>query len=390
MSQSATEKPAQVSLPPIAPPPLPVNSSSHGFLADHKVWLIMIGLLGAITAGHYSISGEYHMAHNILQRLYYVPIILAAIHRGRRGGLVVSTISGALYLPHILLGWQANPEYQINQLMEIILFLIVGLAAGHLSEQKALRLQQLHSSQKMALFGKRSRTIIRALKGPLNAVQGILVALEPLERGHVALESFTQIIRTEVTKIETLRNELISLVERRRIRLKQQNLNDLLLEFASQVKMGLAFEGIRVRKRVQDVELPVQCNRKAIQKVLHRLTGCILDRRQQIRELTFYSGQSTTCTWLGVTADQILLPTCQRSAMTSLDAYDFHGHELTSIINVMHNHFGDVKFRWQGSRMVEFTLVFQRKLRLPWYLRDAPRTDNRQHRVLRGKKEDHG
>jgi uncharacterized membrane protein len=367
MSQAATEKSAGTALPSSDPSPSHMNGSCQGSVTDSKLPLLLIGILCAITAGHYSIPGEYNIAHNILQRLYYVPIVLAAFHYGRKGGLVVSIVSGTLYL--------------VNQVIEIMLFPLVGLAAGHLFEQKALSLQQLQSFEKMALFGKLSRTIIRSLKGPLRAIKGMLMAIEPIERRETALESCVEIIRNEVTKIETLRDDLISLVERRKLRLKKQNLNDLMFEFVSQVEMGLGIKGVRVKKQVQDIKLLAQCNRKALLNALHHLLGCIIDQDRQIRKVTFYSGQSSTYLWLGATADQIHLPTHYRGKMTSLDTHDFHEYELISIMNVMHNHFGDVKFRWQDHRMVEFILAFPKRLKLPWYLRDEPLIDNKQNTV---------
>lgn len=372
MLQTTAEKPAGAEVPSSTPSPSPINGSHHGSVMFSTRSLFLVGALFAITAGHYSISGEYHIAHNILQRLYYVPILLAAFHYGRKGGVVVSTISGVFYLPHVLFGWQSNPEYQMSQVLEIMLFPVVGFASGHLFEQKALRLQQLQSLEKMALFGKISRTIIRSLKGPLRAIKGMLITLEPIERRDAALESTIQVIRNEVTRIETLRNDLISLVERRKLRLKKQNLNDLIFEISSQIGIGLEIRGIKVKKQVQDIKLLAQCNRKALLNVLHHLLGCIIDQHQQIQELTFYSGQSTTHLWLGATAGQIHLPTHFRGEMTTVDGHDFHEYELISILNVMNNHFGDAKFRWQDDRMVEFILAFPKKLKLPWYLRDEP------------------
>lgn len=384
MLQTATEKQIGTVTPSSDPSPSITYGFNQSKLKDNKLVLFLVGILFAITAGHYSISGEYHLTHNILQRLYYIPIVLAAFHYGRKGGLVVSTISGVLYLPHVLFGWQANPEYQINQVIEIMLFPIVGFAAGHLFEQKALSLRQLQSYEKMALFGKLSRTIIRSLKGPLRVIKGMLMAIEPIERRDTMLESCVQIIRDEVSKIEALRNDLISLVERRKLRLKKQNLNDLMFELVSQVETGLGVKGVRVKKQVQDIKLLAQYNRKALLTSLHHLLGCVIDQNRQVREVTFYSGQSSKYMWLGATADQITLPTHYRGEMTALDTHDFHEYEFISIMNVMNNHYGDVRFRWRDQRLVEFILAFPKKLKLPWYLRDETLPRNKKSQGTQG------
>ncbi len=107
-------------------------------------WILGI-ILAGVTIGHYLTPREYSVIHNVLQRLYYIPIIWAAYKFGVRGGIIVSIISGAVYLPHILLGWQEHPEYQLNQIIEISLFFIVGWCAGYLFEQKVRNHQLLQS-----------------------------------------------------------------------------------------------------------------------------------------------------------------------------------------------------------------------------------------------------
>lgn len=366
----------------------PESRSPLILFSGYKLQLYLTGILLAITVGHYSLPAEYHIAHSILQRLYYIPIVWAAFHLGRKGGLIVSAISGILYLPHVIFGWQSYPEYQISQIIEIIIFPIVGLSAGYLFEQKVLSQQQLQSYEKMALFGNLSRSIIRSLKGPLRAVKGILIALEPLERGNDALKSCVEIIRDEVTRIEVVRDDLISLVERKKLRLKKRNLNDLLFEFASQVEVGLAIKGVQIKRQPQNIKLIAQYNRGALLNVLHQLVGRLVENNRSVEELTFYSGQSSSHIWLGASTDQVRLSGLY-TRLSDLNSQHYHEYELVTVTNVMNSHFGDAKFRWQDHRMAEFILIFPKKLKLPWYLRDEPLTGTKQNPVRHRRKDDH-
>ena len=58
-----------------------------------------------ISGLHYLASTHIILVHEILRRFYYVPIVIAAIRYGARGGLAISLLSSALYLPHIILAW---------------------------------------------------------------------------------------------------------------------------------------------------------------------------------------------------------------------------------------------------------------------------------------------
>src|SRR5450755_1605216 len=68
---------------------------------------------------HYFTSPSLLLWHNLFQRLYYLPIIYAAIYFGWRGGLVASTASAVCYIPHILHAWHHMLDYAMNQYAEI-------------------------------------------------------------------------------------------------------------------------------------------------------------------------------------------------------------------------------------------------------------------------------
>lgn len=345
--------------------------------AKERAWLVpyLVAILLSITAGHYLVSAEHHVIHNVLQRLYYIPILLAAYHRGMRGGAIVSTFSAMLYLPHVIYGWEARPEYQVSQLIEIVLFVAIGISAGWLFEQKVRDQRTIRSYEKMAAFGNLSRSIIRSLKKPVRAIRGMLMALEPMSYQNAALASCIQIIESEIETIENVRNDLISLVERKRLRLKQQNLNEVMFQFMSQIELGLNLRGIKLRRISKEVELPAFIHRTALINVLHQLIGSMLDKSPIQDTAIIYTGQSYAYTWLGGTVDEICLDDQHDSVLTIIDSQCFEAYDLIPIVNVMNNHFGDVRFRWVDGKLAEFILLFPKKLKLPWHLRDEPTRD---------------
>jgi len=75
---------------------------------------------------------DYFTSEVPVQHLYYLPIILAAIKFGRRGGLIVALASALLY--HL-----ANPkllhfQHHEGDIVQIILFLTVGIIAARLAD----------------------------------------------------------------------------------------------------------------------------------------------------------------------------------------------------------------------------------------------------------------
>lgn len=342
-------------------------------LQDRNQAVYISAVIILVTAGHYLLDPVHMITHNVLQRLYYIPIIWAAYEYGRKGGLLVSVLSGLLYMPHIFITWRMYPEYQVNQLLEIIVFVTIGYSAGLLFEQKADNQRLLQSYEKMALFGSISRTIIRSLKTPIKAIKGMLVALEPMTEKSESLKTCLGVIRDEVLVVENVRNNLIALVERKKLRLKKHNMNEVMFGFMSEIEVSLSRKHIHFTKIAAGLKLSAYINKKAINEALHHLVGIMTTNNASVKEFKIYVGESTSHVWLGGSVQEIFLKGYYLSGLSCLDSDNYHDYNLINVINIMNNHFGDSRFRWDSGNLVEFILVFPKKLKLPWHLKDEPK-----------------
>ena len=110
------------------------------------VWvpILVIGLL------HYGTGAEHSWIHNVLRRLYYLPIIFAAFGLGLRGGLLSAAVVSLTYLPHAFLhiGHLAHtdPAGPVEKALEMVLYNIVGAVAGYLADAERRRRAQLREA----------------------------------------------------------------------------------------------------------------------------------------------------------------------------------------------------------------------------------------------------
>ena len=88
-----------------------------------------------ISALHYLTSLQSVVWHELFKRLYYVPIVVAAVTAGVRGGIATSLLSTALYVPHVLLQWHAWPALESEQYGEVLMFNVVALVTGVLADR---------------------------------------------------------------------------------------------------------------------------------------------------------------------------------------------------------------------------------------------------------------
>jgi two-component system, NtrC family, sensor histidine kinase HydH len=148
----------------------------------------------AITVCHYATGPEYPWVHDVLRRLYYLPILFAAFIAGSRGAIALSVFASLVYLPHAFGSLVArDPGGALEKGLEIFLYNAIALVAGLLVDRerrerdKAQRLaaelsqaleeqrrveQQLIRAGKLGALGEMTAGIAHEIKNPLHAMKG--------------------------------------------------------------------------------------------------------------------------------------------------------------------------------------------------------------------------
>ncbi|MBW6503603.1 sensor histidine kinase [bacterium] len=147
-----------------------------------------------ITVLHYRTGSQHPWGHDILRRLYYLPILFAAFAGGLRGGVTLSVFASLVYLPHAFTSLLVqDPAGVLEKGLEIILYNIVAVVAGLLvdrerrereqQEKLATRLgdaleeqrrieAQLIRAGKLGALGELTAGIAHEIKNPLHALKG--------------------------------------------------------------------------------------------------------------------------------------------------------------------------------------------------------------------------
>ena len=101
-----------------------------------------------ISLLHYLTPLRLAMLHDIFQRLYYIPIILAAYWFGFRGGIGCAMLVTFCYAPHILFQWGGHLFMEMEKYLEVVLYNVVGGITGLLSQRERLRREQVEETAK--------------------------------------------------------------------------------------------------------------------------------------------------------------------------------------------------------------------------------------------------
>ncbi len=110
--------------------------------------MALLACVIGISLLHYLTPLRLAMLHDIFQRLYYIPIILAAYWFGFRGGIGCALLVTFCYAPHILFQWGGHIAMEMEKYLEVILYNVVGGITGMLSQQERTRREQLEETAK--------------------------------------------------------------------------------------------------------------------------------------------------------------------------------------------------------------------------------------------------
>jgi signal transduction histidine kinase len=198
-----------------------------------KDLIIITGLWSLITLLHF-FTPVHHMLfyiHVIFRQLYYIPIIYGAFSSGLKGGLATSLAVGLVYFIHITWQWNLPLGEYINQLLEIVLFIIIGVTTGILverlrkeqnlyketSEKLEIALEEQKEYQKQLIFSERMRSLgelsaglAHEIKNPLSSIKSSVEVIEGTVNKDTPAGEFLRILADETERLNKVVNTFLS------------------------------------------------------------------------------------------------------------------------------------------------------------------------------------
>jgi len=224
-----------------------------------RILILALSIL-AISVLHYFTPLHLHYLHDIFQRFYYLPVILAALWFGFRGGLTCSLLVSVVYAPHILFQWGGHLTVEMEKYLEIVMYNVVGGVTGLLAQREQERSQelqrtsqgleeslqklqvqsdliiateeQLRRSEKLSTLGEMAAVLAHEIRNPLGSIRGtaeilrddypagspkhefIEIQIKETERLNHVVEDFLRMARPQATEMKrcSMREELETIV----------------------------------------------------------------------------------------------------------------------------------------------------------------------------------
>lgn len=254
-------------------------------LRKYKYWdqqkllqaLLIACITGCVSMLHYFVPTSRLWFHLLLERAYYLPILLGALLFGWRGGIGVALVAGILYAPHIAESWRQSPEYGTSQYVEIFMFVVigtlVGILADHEREQRkkaegtARKLtevygqlqrsfDELRRADRLSALGELSAGLAHEIRNPLGSIEG---ALQILRREDLPSETKTEFSTLAQKEIDRLKGLVLDFLEFARPQQPHQepaDINELLKAVQRLSSESAKMAGVSIRLKSAD-DLPL-------------------------------------------------------------------------------------------------------------------------------------
>lgn len=191
---------------------------------------VLLGAIVVISLLHYSTPTTHIWLHPLLQRLYYVPLLLMAIWYGWRGGVIASAIAALLYIPHIKMSWGSHPEYSATQQVEIGMFFVITVLTGILADheraqrQRAERMakelgqantqlqnsfEQLRRADRLSAMGELSAGLAHEIRNPLGSIEGAVQILRRQQLPETTKSEFGELAQRELDRLKNIVNQFL-------------------------------------------------------------------------------------------------------------------------------------------------------------------------------------
>jgi signal transduction histidine kinase len=266
-----------------------------------------------ISALHFLTPVDSLILHQIYQRLYYIPVILASLRFGWRGGIGAALLASLTYLPHIALHWQhQNYDYALNQYAEIALFFAIGAVTGWLGDQKRRESEraekinnelqtayaelrqtvgQLLQAERLSSLAEIASGVVHEIRNPLGAIKGAVEILEDELAVNSPRREFALIAKQEVERIDKLVQEFFHFARAKEPNRQPTDINGLIRAVELLIEKQADAQNVKISEDLTENLPLVSLDSEQIKQVLLNLAINSLQAMPNGGKLIFRSFQ---------------------------------------------------------------------------------------------------
>ena len=228
----------------------------------------------------------------IIERLYFVPIVFAALNAGWRGGLTVSLLAGAAFAIGTPTIWIVPPVNVLDQCLQICVFCMVGTLAGLLSDRQkrqeltlrrtSAQLDKAHRelqenfeamkrTERLYALGQLSAGLAHEIRNPLASIEGAAAVMQREGQYEERRREFLDIIQKESRRLNRMLTSFLDFAKPRQPDLQMVEIDSLLESVIGLARHGGDHSRLELRKEIEPGLVAVWCDPEQMKQVLLNL-----------------------------------------------------------------------------------------------------------------------
>lgn len=267
------------------------GTSARDSVRRADTWRVgaLVLLVAAISTLHYATSPARVVQHEVFQRLYYVPIILAGYWYGVSGGLLIAILTSIAYVPHIQMAWTQGFQQQASRYAELVVFNLVGIVVGLLAgaqrrvteryQRAAASLEaanrelresydHLRRADRLKALGEIAAGLAHEIRHPLASIGGALEIIESRAVADSPEAEFSRIAKTELQRLDRLVMEFLRYARPHEPELRQVPLGDIVNRVAALVQVEADRRSVTLEVERPGALPPASVDPQQIEQVL--------------------------------------------------------------------------------------------------------------------------
>jgi two-component system, NtrC family, sensor histidine kinase HydH len=277
-------------------------------------WVRRGGLLliiAAVAVAQHVTALDEARWHYVFQRLYYIPIVLAALYDGWRGGLVAAILCGAAFFPQLLYGNDLVTERLVNRYVELISFCTLAVLTGVYTDRERrqkknyqeiasklsdvyqtlqVNLEGMKRAERLSAIGHLSAGLAHEIRNPLASIAGAASILRRTQPADEKAVRCIDIIESECKRLNGLLTSFLNFARPRSPQYQTVNLDTVLADVIELAEHAVNRRRITFRKEISDGLVDVDCDPEQLRQVLLNLLINALEASRDSATVSLLAG----------------------------------------------------------------------------------------------------
>jgi two-component system, NtrC family, sensor histidine kinase HydH len=278
-------------------------------------WIRMAGLIAAVLAIAVcqELAADPSPGQHVFTRLYYLPVLIAAIYDGWRGGVFLALIATGAVFQHLLgvhpFGASAPVQYYLEPVSFLVIALLTGLYTDRERREKR-RCQQLAEelsdvygklqtnfegmkrAERLSAIGQLSAGLAHEIRNPLASIAGAASILQRSGRADAKSSKCLDIIESECKRLNGLLTTFLNFARPRAPHLQSVSVEAILDGVLALAQHAIGRKSINFRRHLIAGMPSIDCDPEQMTQVLLNLVINATEASEAGATVTLMADQS--------------------------------------------------------------------------------------------------